>query len=113
MAKHAVIHILNGDALREQFPASVEGELIVARECLVVGDVSGNDLKDFYENRAKDLLKSYGTPISEYFSKVVPEYEKIRKLRVNSTVNLWFEDDLFCQVNLWFCCPPINQIQYT
>jgi hypothetical protein len=34
--------------------------------------------------------------------KTVAEAEKIRSLADGVELSLWFEDDLFCQVNLWF-----------
>ena len=34
-------HILNGDSLKDVFPKEIYGTCIVARECLVDGDVSG------------------------------------------------------------------------
>ncbi len=34
-------HILNGDSLKEQFPENIQGDIIVARECLVDGNVKG------------------------------------------------------------------------
>jgi hypothetical protein len=43
-------HILNGDALKGQFPSEIPGQLIVARECLVDGDVSGESLSEFFRN---------------------------------------------------------------
>jgi len=95
-------HILNGDALKERFPSSLNGELIVARECLVDGDVSSNSLDELFEIRAAYLSTTYDSAKNFYREEVVPEFKKIISLPDNSVVNLWFEDDLFCQINLWF-----------
>ncbi|MEE9350496.1 MAG: DUF1835 domain-containing protein, partial [Flavobacteriaceae bacterium] len=38
----------------------------------------------------------------DYFAKTVTEIEKIQNISDNTEINLWFEDDLFCQVNFWF-----------
>jgi hypothetical protein len=94
-------HILNGDALREQFPA-IGGELIFARACLVDGPVSGDSLEALYATRARFISENYGGPLEQYAQKTVPEFEKIQSLSPEAEVNLWFEDDLFCQVNMWF-----------
>lgn len=94
-------HILNGDALREQFPA-IDGELIIARACLVDGPVSGDNLEALYTTRARFISENYGAPLEQYAQKTVPEFEKIQGLSPEAEVNLWFEDDLFCQVNMWF-----------
>ena len=48
-------HVLNGDALSAQFPEGIEGERIVARECLVDGPVGGKDLDAFFQTRAAFL----------------------------------------------------------
>lgn len=96
-------HILNGDALKEQFPESLSGEIIVARECLVDGNVEGESLAAFYKTRAKFLNENYGScSDKEYQDKVVVEFKKVQTIIAKAEVNLWFEDDLFCQVNVWF-----------
>jgi len=95
-------HILNGDALKDQFPDSLNGELIVARECLVDGDVSANSLDQLFELRAEYLSITYPSDIEFYHQEVIPEFNKIISLPEHSVIHLWFEDDLFCQVNLWF-----------
>ena len=95
-------HILNGDSLKDRFPANIEGSIIVARECLVDGDVNGDNLEELYLTRAKFLSNNYGGDIEDYYQKTVPEFEKIRNIPEGADINLWFEDDLFCQVNLWF-----------
>lgn len=97
------IHILNGDALKNRFPKEILGEVIVCREALVDGNVSGHNLESFFENRARFLSENYGGTIADYHEKVVPEFRKMQELDNEAEVNLWFEDDLFCQVNFWFC----------
>ena len=96
-------HILNGDSLKEQFPKTIKGEILVARECLVDGEVKSKDVEELFQVRAKFISSFYGDySIEEYYSSSVTEFEKIRKLSKESIINLWFEDDLFCQVNFWF-----------
>lgn len=96
-------HILNGDALREQLPKELAGDIIVARECLADGPVSAGSLKELFAVRAEFIATAYaGYSKAGYYEQTVPELEKIRQLPENAEVNLWFEDDLFCQVNLWF-----------
>ncbi len=99
------VHILNGDSLKEQFPDSLDGRIIVAREALVDGPIRhGLDLDALYSERAAFLSTSYGGSSDEYMQKTAFEFESIRQLADTETVYLWFEEDLFCQVNLWFCC---------
>ncbi len=97
-----IYHILNGDALKEQFPPTLSGELIVARECLVDGNIQGESLEAFFTNRAKHIESYSQVPEGEYFKLTVPEINKIRNIAQGSKVYCWFEEDLFCQVNFWF-----------
>ncbi len=109
----AIFHILNGDALLAQFPANIAGNKIIMRECLVDGPVIGKDLQDFISKRALFMQENYSTPIEEYIEKSVPELSKMILLKPQHEVNLWFEDDLFCQANFWFICGILkrNKIQ--
>jgi hypothetical protein len=96
-------HILNGDSLKEQFPNNIKGELIVARECLVDGNVQGSDLSELYHSRAQFISENYkGYKEKDYYEITVTEFNKIQNITKDSDIHLWFEDDLFCQVNLWF-----------
>ena len=96
-------HILNGDCLKEQFPKDIFGEYIVTRECFVDGDVQGNSLAELFATRAKFIGDSYkGYCENDYYQNSVSEFEKIQNIPKDAELNLWFEDDLFCQVNFWF-----------
>ncbi len=92
-------HILNGDALAETFKkADITGELIITREALIDGNLDGDSLSEFWQNRAESL----GTTLGEYQAYVVSEFEKIMLAPNHSVFNLWFGYDLFCQTNMWF-----------
>ncbi|NJB84361.1 hypothetical protein GGR26_000106 [Lewinella marina] len=96
-------HFLNGDALLSQFPASVPGERLVVRECLVQGPVRAPDLEAFFRMRADFLKGQYGDVVNlDYAAAVAGELKRTREIPAGDKVCLWFEDDLFCQVNLWF-----------
>jgi hypothetical protein len=102
-----VYHILNGDSLAYSFPdAKIEGDVIVVREALIDGNLSGDNLHDFWESRAKHI----GITETEYHHKVVSEIEKLTNAPDLSEFNLWFEYDLFCQVNMWFVISLINSL---
>ena len=96
-------HILNGDALLDFFPEILPGEIIIARECMVDGPTAGSNLDELWQVRASFIAAEYGESNETYFSEVVSEFQKIDTIPSGSEVNLWFEEDLFCQVNLWFC----------
>ncbi|MDC7995671.1 DUF1835 domain-containing protein [Altibacter sp. HG106] len=98
-------HILNGDALKEQFPKPLKGIIYVARECLVDGPVQADTDQDFFRFRAQFIEQAYDLDEAAYYArKSVIEFEKIQQIPSEATVHLWFEDDLFCQVNMWFVC---------
>ena len=97
------VHILNGDALAEKLlGTAINKDLIVCRECLIEGTVTAENLNDFYTSRARFLHEAYQVTEEEYFKTSVGEFDKISNLPPGSEVCLWFEDDLFCQANMWF-----------
>jgi hypothetical protein len=109
-----IYHILNGDALIERFKATtLKGEIVVARECLVEGDVSGERLFEFYERRANYLAATYGEKSENYFRNVASECNKLLYARELSGFNLWFGYDLFCQVNMWFIISLLQTLKIT
>jgi len=103
------IHILNGDALLQPFAdAGINGQVIVCRECLIDGPLDGNTREEFWNVRAAYISRTYSATKESYFSKVVTEFQKIKNLD-NCDFYLWFEHDLFCQVNMWFTISLIQQ----
>lgn len=105
-------HILNGDSLKLQFPKNIEGKIIVARECLVDGPVSGTTFDDLFSTRSKFISQSFSDfSEKEYDKKSISEFRQMQQIPENAEINLWFEDDLFCQVNLWFVLHLLNENQ--
>jgi len=99
----ATFHILNGDCLADQLrQTKINQNFIICRECLIEGNVYSDNIDDFWKIRAHFIADTYYTSTEEYFFKVVSEFEKIKNLPNNSEVCLWFENDLFCQTNMWF-----------
>ena len=114
MNSKKTFHIVNGDALLDNFPAELlTGEIIVARECLVDGPVSGENFQEFADTRANFIHQEYGEEKQAYFEEIIPEFNKIQAVPADSEVNFWFEDDLFCQVNLWFCVSLLMPVAHT
>ena len=107
-------HLLNGDALKEQFPANITGKTIVFRECLVDGPVEAKVESTFFEKRILFLSQHYGAKGREEYNDVfLTELEKLNAIPKASPLFLWFEDDLFCQVNLWYCLHKLYKIGKT
>ena len=97
-------HILNGDALQQRFPSTIQGEQIVFRECFVSGPRGRTTDPNFWNQRLNYLqqLAPETTP-TLFENKVVQEIDKISRITPADTVYCWFEEDLFCQVNFWTC----------
>ena len=96
-------HILNGDCLAEQLKQTkVNHDFIVCRECLIEGPLNAEKSDEFRKMRSRFISATYQVAETEYYSKTVKELEKIDDLPNGSEVCLWFENDLFCQVNMWF-----------
>lgn len=97
-------HVLPGDAVAETFKnTNIAGDLIVCRECLAIGDADADILPDLWEQRAHFILSEYGEDEIIYHETVADELAKLLDLDETDEVYLWFEYELFCSVNMWFC----------
>jgi hypothetical protein len=106
------IALLNGDCLADQLNgAKLPLETVVFREALVSGPLGGATWEEFWETRVGFLTKQYGATALEVQEKTVAELDKIRSLTDGVELSLWFEDDLFCQVNLWFVLNLLSESQ--
>ena len=103
------LHILNGDSTLYCLKQSgIHGDTAVWREVLSDGlvlDSFGTD--EFWQNREAFMTSFTETSSSDYQEKVIDEFKKIQNFKAYKEVVLWFEYDLFCQVNLisllhWF-----------
>jgi hypothetical protein len=98
-----MLHVLNGDSLGSAFPSSLPGNIAIVRECLVDGPVEADSIEELAVLRSKYLSTTYPEASEkDYFTHLIPEFEKILTATPATQVYLWFENDLFCQVNLWF-----------
>jgi hypothetical protein len=100
------VHILNGDCLQSTLQAE---NAIIMREMLIEGPLKADSFEAFYRQRADYLAKTYGIPTEEYDKKTVTEFKKIKQIPDHSEVNLWFDYDLFCFVNLLFVIQLLGQ----
>ena len=94
-----IYHILNGDALKDQFPKDIIDEKIIFRECLIDGPIESDLEESFWKTRKKFISEDYHDLNYDTYSKA--EIEKISKIPDKSEVYFWFEEDCFCQVNFW------------
>lgn len=105
-----IYHVLPGDAQVEIFKKTdIEGEIIVCREALIEGDISAENLEDFWRIRENYLSKTYPNSEISYEKNVRGEFEKLLNVSAGDELNLWFEYELFCQTNLWFCLALLSE----
>lgn len=97
-------HVLPGDSLVDEFrKTNISGDVIVFRDALVVGPVAADSPFEFWDGRARFILAEYAEDEIAYHERVADEIEKLRDIDAGVEVNLWFEYELFCSVNMWFC----------
>lgn len=109
---HSQFHILNGDALREQLVAvGFRGPAMVMRECLVVGPLGQG--ADFWNRRKAFIHSAYDAEPAKYDRWVGEEVAKLDSLTPDTEINLWFDNDLFCQANLWFLVADLERRGFT
>ncbi|HEY2847618.1 MAG TPA: hypothetical protein VGI80_07350 [Pyrinomonadaceae bacterium] len=99
-----IYHVLPGDAQVAEFNTSgVKGEMIVCREALIHGPIDAEGLEEFWNERARFIVGQYGEDEIAYHDNVARELARLHDLEPGDEVNLWFEYELFCSVNMWFC----------
>jgi len=107
-----IYHVLPGDAQVEEFRKSgLAGDLIVFREAMIVGPVDADNIDDFWDQRAQFILAEHGEDVIVYHEKVADEINKLLDVPVGAEVNLWFEYELFCSVNMWLCLDLLKDSQ--
>lgn len=101
--KENSFHILNGDHLAASLKAAgIPGIPLICRESLLEGPLYATNLNDFWQLRANYHAQRQLEDAPAYLKHSVTEFEKIIHIPAGAEVNLWFGNDLFCQVNLWF-----------
>lgn len=98
----SVYHILNGDVLAEKFPTTLEGSRIIIREAFMEGPVSTTFDADYWRQRSDHIADTFNTSTGAYQKAFYSQLDLLNSIDQEDKVYLWFEDDLFCQVNMWF-----------
>ena len=100
------LHIFNGDSSRLIFEKSgIKGAIVVWREMLCEGPLKkdvGSD--EFWRGRYSYFEDEIGMKRLEYYDKSINEIVKLEDVSNYKDIVLWFEFDLFCQVNLLAVC---------
>jgi hypothetical protein len=98
-----MLHVLNGDETRRVFErAGIAGDVVVWRDILVEGPVNGDgDAVPALAARAAFLAERLAMDRERYARGAREQADALEAARGHDEVVLWFEQDLFCTVNLW------------
>ena len=104
-----ILHILNGDATLHGFnQTGLDGDVMVWREVLSEGPLEENiSSGSFWKARSKWIGETLHEPAEGYQHKMIDELGKLNQSYTE--INLWFEFDLHCQVNLLGMMRLLNQ----
>lgn len=97
------LHILNGDATRPEFEkAGIAGEILIWREMLVEGPTVAPILSaEWFRLRRRFVQVLYADNNPHAYDKAETELRRLAQSAKQFTeIVLWFEYDLFCQINL-------------
>ncbi len=96
------LHITNGDSFTQKLETlKLKGEIITWREMLCEGRTETNvGSESFWKTRFEFLHKNYKVSKSWFVEKTLKEYRSLCNHKQQDQIILWFEYDLFCQVNM-------------
>ena len=99
-----MLHIHNGDsAAGTAKKTDIPGEHLAWREALVCGPAPGGlTEEEFRRVRARHLADAYGVDFEKCENELQAQEETLARFSDHEEVVLWFEHDLFCQVQLSF-----------
>jgi hypothetical protein len=97
-----MLHIHNGDsAAGTGRKSDIPGEHLAWREALVCGPAPGGlSAAEFRQVRAHHLADAYGANLEKTVRELEAQEETLARFSDHDEVVLWFEHDLFCQVQL-------------
>ena len=98
----SLLHITNGDSLTDRLKSlELKGDIITWREMLCEGKTLTNvGSESFWKTRFEFLNKNYKVSKSWFVEKTLKEYRSLCNHKQQDQIVLWFEYDLFCQINM-------------
>lgn len=106
------LHVLNGDATLEVFRKSgIPGDVVVCREMMCEGKATAaENVQAFLDDRSAHLHQEYGIDPNNYREGIMQELKKLENASEYDELVLWFEFDVFCQINLLFILYYLQQL---
>jgi hypothetical protein len=105
-----VLNITNGTVLKEYLlkKHTNDEKIISFNESMITGESTESIFDDaFFRVRAKSLRISF----AQYLQKTVAELDELIN-RAHSKIVLWFDKDMFCQINALTLCAYLDCIQF-
>nr|WP_297788733.1 DUF1835 domain-containing protein [uncultured Allomuricauda sp.] len=98
----SLLHITNGDSFTSRLQSlQFKGDVITWREMLCEGKtLSTVGSESFWKTRFEFLNKNYKVSKSWFIEKTLKEYRSLCNHKQQDQIVLWFEYDLFCQINM-------------
>ncbi|WP_127141845.1 DUF1835 domain-containing protein [Flagellimonas marinaquae] len=98
----SLLHITNGDSFTSRLQSlEFKGDVITWREMLCEGKtLSSVGSESFWKTRFEFLNKNYKISKSWFIEKTLKEYRSLCNHKQQDHIVLWFEYDLFCQINM-------------
>lgn len=99
---NSILHITNGDSFTQKLKElKLGGDIITWREMLCEGKtLSTVGSESFWKTRFEFLNKNYKVSKSWFVEKTLKEYRSLCNHKQQDQIVLWFEYDLFCQINM-------------
>ncbi|OSY89086.1 hypothetical protein WH52_00030 [Tenacibaculum holothuriorum] len=98
----SLLHITNGDSTTQRLQKlNYKGEIITWREMLCEGKTTIDvGSETFWKNRFDFFKSSYKVTKKKFIDFTVKEYRNLCNQKSQDEIVLWFEYDLFCQINM-------------
>ncbi|WP_411030644.1 DUF1835 domain-containing protein [Spongiimicrobium sp. 3-5] len=98
----SLLHITNGDSFTTKLKSlKLKGDIITWREMLCEGKTLTNvGSESFWKTRFEFLNKNYKISKSRFIELTLKEYRSLCNHKKQDKIVLWFEYDLFCQINM-------------
>jgi len=99
---NSVLHISGGDAFTQKIKSlDIAGDVITWREMLCEGKtLTEVGSESFWKTRYDFLHKNYKVSKSWFINKTLKEYRSLCNHKKQDQIILWFDKDLFSQVNM-------------
>lgn len=100
--KFKQLHITNGDCTTQLLQKTkIEGDIVTWREMLCEGKTNSDvGSESFWKSRFDFFSKNYSITKKHFIDNTLKEFRNLCQHKSQQEIVLWFEYDLFCQINM-------------